>query len=214
MAWWPGENLQASGGNVLIGPMSPQGNIVDYLGLWGNGYTTNSAVNSDTSYIGLPFEVQNWTAVQRIWGRCNTTTTSSPTLTYQFGIYNEGTWSTTTSLWTSDLMCSTASGLLPTIFNSSGSGTGASVSPLGTVLAPGVYFFTQQISNATATGATVTAGTTTVGKNRVMGVREAVFNAAPNTGTVMPASITWRAPGSTTSTWNPINNFLIVGTPI
>lgn len=209
MGWWPGENLQTSGGNVFVGPMSPQGGIVEYLGLWGTGFTSNSAINADTSFVALPFELQNWTRVERLWGRVNTTVTLSPTLTYQFGIYDEGVWNGTT--WVSALQCATASGLTPASFgsNTTVSTIGANVTLGPALLAPGVYYFTQQISNATAVGATLVPGASTVGKNRVMGVREAAF-----AGGAMPSSLTWRAPGSTTSTWNPVSNFLVVGTAV
>jgi hypothetical protein len=150
--------------------------------------------------------------VERVWGRVLTTTATSPTLTYQFGIYDEGVWNGTT--WVSTLQCATATGLTPANFGNNGTIGGSAPFSSPTLLAPGVYYFTQQISNATATGATAIPGATTVGKNRVMGVREAVFNSAPNTGTAMPATITWRAPGSTTSTWNPVTNFTIVGTVV
>jgi len=212
MAWWPGENLQVSGGNVFVGPMSPQGNIPDFLNLFGNGFTSASAINADTSYVALPFDLQNWTRVERVWGRVLTNTAVSTTLTYQFGIYDEGTWNGTT--WVSTLQCATATGLTPANFGNNSTIGGSAPFSSPTLLAPGVYYFTQQISNATATGATATPGATTVGKNRVMGVREAVFNSAPNTGTAMPATITWRAPGSMTSTWNPVTNFTIVGTVV
>lgn len=212
MAWWPSENLQATGGNVFVGPMSPQGNIVEYLGLWGSGFTSNSAINADTSFVALPFELQNWTRVERVWGRVGTSTTTSPTLTYQFGIYDEGVWNG--SAWVSALQCRTATGLTPASFGNVGTiGNSVTLGPSGAgggaLLAPGVYYFTQQISNATAVGATVVPGATTVGKNRVMGVREAAF-----AGGAMPSSLTWRAPGSMTSTWNPVSNFLVVGTAV
>lgn len=301
MGWWPGENLQVSGGNVFVGPNSPQGNIVEYLGLFGNGFTINSTANSDTSYVALPFELQNWTRVEKVWGRVAINTTTSTTTTYQFGIYDEGIWNavtgtatagasatltdstkswttnafTTASVritsgtgagqtryiasntatqltvtvawttnpdntsvyaieyWTSTLQCATSSALTPASFGN-GSTIGGSTPfvtdaarsiTASTLLAPGVYFFTQQISNAggttsptIGTGAISVPGVTTVGKNRVMGVREAVFNAAPNnTGTVptaMPTTIVWRAPGNTSSTWNPVSNFMIVGTAV
>lgn len=216
MAWWPGENLQSSGGNVIVGPWTPQGNAVECIGLFGTGLTTSSAANADTSYIGIPFEIQNSTRVERIWLRNNTTTgaAGNNTLTYQFGVYNEGTASGTT--FTSNLMCSTGilspTGTSPYNYNSS-LGSSASVT-VPTVLSPGVYFLTMQISNNGTAGALYTSGTTTVAQNRLLGVREAVYNASPNTGTTMPSSIVWKAPSAMTSTWNPVALVLVTGTTV
>ena len=49
-------------------------------------------------------------------------------------------------------------------------------------------------------------GSSTVTRNRLFGCREADYT----TG-ALPSSLTWRAPGSMTSTWNPTTNFTVVG---
>ena len=157
MGWWPGENLQATGGTILLGPHAPSDSYYEELHLYGPSWTTNSTA-LDWSIIGQPFTIQNWTRVERVWGHTNASTTTLPNLTFQWGVYDEGIWNGTA--WVSTLMCATATGLTAASFGNNGTLGGNAAFSTPTLLAPGVYFLAFQISNIVSSG-TATAGTST-----------------------------------------------------